>query len=229
VTVLTEARPHLSLVQPAPHSHDSAVSAERLRIARELHDVVGHGLATISLQAGVATHVAEQRPQAALEALESIRSTSRFVLDEVRAILGQLRGDDGLDAPARGIGALSALVDATTNAETATSLQIVGRPRPLPLATDQAVYRITQEALANVLRHAHGSAARVCLTYERHRLVVTISNGEGGRPSEHAENSTGYGIRGMHERVRELGGELQASARPDGGFEVRASLPFVHR
>jgi signal transduction histidine kinase len=227
--VLTEAHPHLSLAQPAAGLHDTAVSAERLRIARELHDVVGHGLATISLQAGVATHVAGERPEAALEALESIRSTSRFVLDEVRAILGQLRSDETVDAPARGIGGLSALVAATTNAGTRTALETLGRPRPVSVAVDQAVYRIVQESLANVLRHAYGAAARVSVAYERRRLVVTVRNDGAGRPSELAERSTGYGIRGMHERVVELGGELQANDRPDGGFEVRASLPFAHR
>ena len=225
--MLNEARPQLSLVHPAPR--ESAAGAERLRIARELHDVVGHGLATISLQAGVATHVAAEKPEAALEALESIRGTSRLVLDELRAILGQLRDDDAVAEPARGIGALPALVAATRQAGTHTSLEIEGRPRPLPLAVDLAVYRIVQEALANVLRHAYGAKAFVSVAYEERRLVVTVRNDGAGRASELAERSTGYGIRGMHERVAELGGDLETNIAVGGGFEVRAALPFARR
>jgi signal transduction histidine kinase len=225
--VLQEARPHPSAAQTAPFD-DSGIYAERLRIARELHDVVGHGLATISLQAGVATRVGEERPEVVLDALRTIRETSRFVLDEVRGILCQLR-DDAIAEPARGIGALRRLVDATTNAGTRASLHVNGRSRPLPLAVDQTAYRIVQEALANVLRHAHGAATDISIEYEARRLVVTVENDGAGRPSELAEGSTGYGLRGMGERVSELGGELETGPSPDGGFRVRASLPFVRR
>jgi signal transduction histidine kinase len=208
---------------------DAAVYTERVRIARELHDAVGHSLATISLQAGVAAHVAEQHPEAALAALESIRATSREVLDEIRAILGQLREDDAVAEPARGIGTIDALVEATRNAGVRLMFEIVGRSRPLPLIVDQAAYRIVQESLANILRHAYGAAAYVAVAYEQDRLVVTVENDGAGRPSGLAANSTGYGLRGMRERACQLGGDFEATANTDGSFLVRALLPFTPR
>jgi signal transduction histidine kinase len=204
------------------------VAAERLRIARELHDVVSYGFATISLQAGIAAHIAETQPEQAVEALQVIRDASRDVLGELRAILGQLRADDGSAEPARGIGRLSALVEQTTRAGMEVSVRVVGRPRPVPVELDIAVYRIVQEALTNVLRHAPGAAARVLVTYEPRGVRVTIENdGSIGRagPSE----GSGYGIVGMRERATALGGELDASSLPDGGFCVHAHLPIGRR
>jgi signal transduction histidine kinase len=207
----------------------AAVHTERVRIARDLHDAVGHSLATISLQAGVAAHIAEQRPEAALAALESIRTTSRDVLDEIRAILGQLREDDAVAEPARGIGTIDALVEATRNAGVRLTSTIVGRSRPLLLIVDQTAYRIVQESLTNILRHAYGATAYVAVAYEQDRLVVTVENDGTGRPSGLASNSTGYGIRGMRERARQLGGDLEATAHTDGSFRVQALLPFRPR
>jgi signal transduction histidine kinase len=186
---------------------------------------VGHGLAAISLHAGAAARTAGAHPDAALAALESIRATSRSVLDELRAILGQLREAHESGAPARGIGTLGALVAATSDAGVSTALQIVGPTRPVALALDQAAYRIVQEALANALRHACGSKADVFVEYYRSRLVVTVENGPGGQPSE-LPPSTGYGLCGMRERVAELGGTLETAPTNRGGFRVSASLPF---
>jgi signal transduction histidine kinase len=147
------------------------------------------------------------------------------VLDELRGILGQLREAQEGGAPARGIGTLDALVAATRDAGVRTSLQIVGPTRPVALALDQAAYRIVQEALANALRHAYGSSADVFVEYHSSRLLVTIENGPGGQPSG-LPPSTGYGLRGMRERVAELGGTIEVASTEGGGFRVRASLPF---
>jgi signal transduction histidine kinase len=205
------------------------VDAERLRIARELHDVVAYGFATISLQAGVAAHVGKERPEQALVALEAIRIASRDVLGELRAILGQLRQDDAAPEPARGIGTLAALADTTTNAGVPTSVHVSGRPRPVPLAVDQAVYRIVQEALTNVLRHARGATASVSVVYEQSRLVISVRDNGAGEANELVGHGSGYGIVGMRERAVALGGALTAGPRPQGGFRVDASLPFLAR
>jgi signal transduction histidine kinase len=220
------------LVRAEPIAEDDArrlVKAERLRLARELHDIVAFGFATIALQAGVATHLAAARPEQALESLQAIRTASRDVLDDVRAILGQLREDDEASEPARGIGRLEALVESTSSAGVLTSVQISGRPRPLPVALDLAVYRIAQEALANVLRHSPGATASVSIVYQRDCLRVTIEDDGLGQASEFAAEGSGYGIVGMQERARALGGELEAGPRPGRGFRVHASLPFLGR
>jgi signal transduction histidine kinase len=202
------------------------VRAERLRIARELHDVVAYGFATISLQAGVAAHVADERPEQARAALEAIRTASSDVLREMRAILGQLRQDENAPEPARGIGTLAALAETTTRAGVPTSLAVSGRPCPVPVAVDQAVYRIVQEALANVLRHARGAAASVSVVYRTRSLAVTIENDGTGQPAEFAGQGSGYGLVGMRERALALGGGLTAALRPEGGYSVHASFPI---
>jgi signal transduction histidine kinase len=205
------------------------VEAERLRIARELHDVVSYGFATISLQAGVAAHVADSRPEQAVEALHAIRSASREVLDEMRAILGQLRADGDAAEPARGIGRLNVLAERTSSAGVQTSVRVSGRPRPISLEHDLAVYRIVQEALANTLRNSPRAMAWVSVEYEQRRLVVTIEDNGIGSSDEAATQGSGYGIVGMRERADALGGTVEAGPRPGGGFRVRASLPFVRR
>ena len=218
--------------QPRLITEDEAhrlVDAERLRLARELHDVVAFGFASIALQAGVATHRAEARPELAVDALETIRTASRDVLDEIRAMLGQLRDDESATEPARGIGRLGALAETARKAGIATSIEIVGRPRPPPLAVDLAVYRIVQEALANTLRHSPGAGVSVAVVYEQAGLRVTIEDDGLGRPGELVPKGSGYGILGMHERVEALGGELEAGPRPNLGFRVSAWLPFRAR
>jgi len=202
---------------------------ERRRLARELHDVVAFNFATIALQASVAVHVADERPDQALEALQAIRAASRKVLREMRAVLGQLRDDDEAPEPARGIGQLERLAESTSRAGVETSVHISGQPRPVPVSVDLSVYRIVQEALANVLRHSPGATASVSVAYEQRRLVVTIEDDGTGTPGEFAEEGSGYGIVGMRERAHAVGGELEAGPRLDRGYCVHASLPFLGR
>lgn len=208
---------------------DRLVREERLRLARELHDIISFGFATIAMQAGVASHVAESRPEQAVEALQAIRTASRDVLDDIRAVLGQLREDDDAAQPARGIGQVGALVESAARAGVDASVLVLGRPRPVPLEVDQTVYRIVQEALANVLRHAPGAAALVTLSYESGYLDVTIQNDRTRRPGDRADESSGYGIIGMRERARAVGGDVEAGPLPGLGFRVRATIPFRAR
>lgn len=208
----------------------SRIEAERLRIAQELHDVVAYGFATISLQAGVAAHVLEKRPDQVVDALQAIKEASKEALEELRAILGVLRHADGPRGPAPGLRELDALVLTTSRAGVPTEMNISGLPRPLPAAVDRAAYRIVQEALANVLRHAGPATASVSIVFERDRLVISVEDdgvGDEGR-SEQVEQVSpgfGYGIAGMRERALALGGELEVGPRSEGGFFVTASLP----
>jgi signal transduction histidine kinase len=209
---------------------DSLIRAERLRIARELHDVVAHSFAAISLHAGVAEHVKDDRPEQVGEALRAIKAVSGEAARELRAIVGMLRRvDDGQPAAAsRGVGGLDALAATTTSAGVPTRVAISGRPRPLLAAVDQAAYRIVQESLTNVLRHAGPASASVRVAYEPGRLVIeVVDDGHARGASDGADApGTGHGIAGMRERARALGGHLEAGERTGGGFRVRASLPF---
>ena len=210
---------------------DSLLHAERLRIARELHDVVAHSFAAIALHAGVAEHVKDDRPDQVGEALRAIKAVSGEAARELRAILGVLRHVDDGDLPAtsRGVGGLDALAATASSAGVPTRVTISGRPRPLLAAVDQAAYRIVQESLTNVLRHAGPARASVRVAYERDRLVVEVVDDGHPRGAGDAGGSpgTGHGIDGMRECAAALGGELEAgrggAAR---GFRVRASLPF---
>jgi signal transduction histidine kinase len=230
-SLLRETKP-LQLVQSAPVEQDEMpllVRAERLRLARELHDIVSFGFATIAMHAGIAAHVADERPEQAAEALRAIRTASRDVLDDVRAVLGQLRDDDAAFEPARGIGSLDRLAQGTSAAGVRTSLTIHGQPRPVPVAVDQTVYRIVQEALANVLRHSPGASASVSVVYEQRCLVVTIEDDGATDGSEPSSEGCGYGLVGMRERAEALGGDVHAGPTAAGGFRILATLPFLPR
>jgi signal transduction histidine kinase len=224
---VTANAPHR--VVPAGGS-DSLLHAERLRIARELHDVVAHSFAAIALHAGVAEHVMDDRPDQVGEALRAIKAVSGEAARELRAILGVLRRvDDGQPAAAsRGVAGLDALAATASSAGVPTRVAISGRPRPLLAAVDQAAYRIVQESLTNVLRHAGAASASVRVAYEPNRLVVEVV--DDGRAREAGDGGgspgTGHGIAGMRERALAFGGQLEAGKRPGGGFRVRASLPF---
>jgi signal transduction histidine kinase len=209
---------------------DSLLHAERLRIARELHDVVAHSFAAIALHAGVAEHVKEDRPEQVGEALRAIKAVSSEAARELRAILGVLRRVDDGEPPAtsRGVGGLDALAATASSAGVPTRVTISGRPRPLLAAVDQAAYRIVQESLTNVLRHAGPANAWVRVAYEPDGLVAeVVDDGHaqevryGARPP-----GTGHGIAGMRERAVALGGQLEAGKRTGSGFRIRASLPF---
>jgi signal transduction histidine kinase len=201
--------------------------AERLRVAQEVHDVVGHGLAAIMLQADVALHLLPKQPEQAEAALTAISRTSRESLDELRATLGAVRrGDDPDDrSPAPGLARLAALVDRTRAVGVPVAVELTGPLTSLPTAVDLAAYRIVQESLTNVLRHAGPATASVSVALTDQDLTVSISDTGRGGPPDPAR--AGHGLAGMKERASALGGSLTAGPRPEGGFAVTATLPVV--
>jgi signal transduction histidine kinase len=203
---------------------------ERLRIARELHDVLGHTMATISVQAGVGLHVLEQRPGQAREALAAIKGICDDGLADVRTILGVLRADapdEEPRTPRNGLGRLTDLLDAAEAGGLRVQVDVDGEPGPVPAPVDLAAYRIVQEALTNVLRHADARAVRVVVEHEPSRLLLRIrDDGTTTGTTTGAGTPCGHGIDGMRERARALSGRLTAAPHPDGGFEVRAELPI---
>ena len=209
------------------------VDEERLRIARELHDVVSHTIGVISVQAGVAAHLLERRPDKAAESLAAIRQASDEALGELHAMLGVLRERDGDEggaplAPAPGLAELDTLVAQAAGAGLEVRVSRQGEPGRLPPAVDLAAYRVVQESLTNVVRHAGASRAEVTVTSHDGRIdVEVVDDGRGG--SGNGSVGAGQGIPGMRERARALGGTLEAGPRPGGGFQVRASLPVGGR
>jgi signal transduction histidine kinase len=205
-----------------------AVDAERLRIARELHDVVAHTMATINVQAGVAGHVIDQEPEQAAQALEAIKLASKEALRELRGILNVLRQADEQDptAPAPRLAELTAMIGGVTGAGLPTTVTIHGEPRPLSPTVDLAAYRIVQESLTNALRYAGPATATVTLSYDHDHLdLEVVDDGRAGRTG--APEAAGHGLAGMRERATAAGGTVQAGPRPDGGFRVHARLPFA--
>jgi signal transduction histidine kinase len=212
------------------------VDEERMRIARELHDVVSHTIGVISVQAGVASHLLHRRPDKAADSLAAIRQASDEALGELHAMLGVLRegsGDSGPAplTPAPGLAELDALVALAAGAGVEVTVLLEGEPRRLPPAVDLAAYRVVQESLTNVVRHAAASRAEVTVTHGDDRVVVVevTDDGKGVEPPSASGNGHGggQGILGMRERARALGGSLEAGPRPGGGFRVRASLPVA--
>ncbi len=209
-------------------STQQAITEERLRIARELHDIVAHNLSLITVKASVAAYVADARPDEAKEALQVIETTSRGALTEMRHMLGVLRLDDAAQAtlaPAPGVDGLSALVQRTREAGVAVELTVLGDQR-LPDGVGLAVYRVVQEALTNVVKHAARGrcAVTVEVTATEARVDVVDDGGESLEPEP--GRPAGHGIVGMRERVTLYGGTLSAEPRASGGFRVHAILPF---
>jgi signal transduction histidine kinase len=207
------------------------VDEERLRIARELHDIVAHSMATINVQAGVAQHVLADNPAAAREALQAIRQSSKDGLRELRAILNVLRQADEGDPtqPAPGLGQLDSLIANADNAGLAVTLRQSGESTPdLPPAVDLAAYRIVQESLTNVIKHAGPAAtATVSLRHAGSGLEIEVTDtglGPGPGPMASCE---GHGLIGMRERAASVGGSLKSGPGPEGGYRVFALLPVA--
>ena len=197
---------------------------DRIRIARELHDVVAHGLSLIAVQAGVAGWVAESQPAEAARALASIEEISRGALREMRALLGVLRVEDDVAAdlePAHGLADLPALADRVTAAGIKVTLDVRGEPRDLLPGLDLAAYRVAQEALTNVIKHSGAASCQVTIRYEAEAVGLEIT--DDGRGT--AGSRDGHGIKGMRERVALYDGTFQAGPGPEGGFTVTARFP----
>ncbi len=202
-----------------------AVQDERVRIARELHDVVAHHVSAISVHAAGAQEIVVADPQRAKAALSAIQQASREALVEMRSMVGVLGADtDSVDAPQPGLAELSTLVDRGRAAGLEISLFIQGRPPSLGQGVDLSAYRIAQEALTNILKHAPGAHADIAIRYTPDAVELTVRNdGDGGRA--HASSEGGRGLVGMRERVALFNGVLEAGPTAGGGFLVHVVLP----
>ncbi|WP_420077219.1 sensor histidine kinase [Streptomyces sp. JL3001] len=231
----------------------AAVSAERDRIARELHDIVSHNVSLMVVQAGAAREVMGTMPDEASAALRAVEDAGRGAMTDLRHLLGLLApspsGEDddtetGADdrasaadlAPQPGMDRLGQLVDRVSFAGLPVEVRISGEPRPLPQGIDVTAYRIVQEALTNALRHGDGGKAEVTVRYADHALRVEVLNTgpsvltggapQGPRPVPRHRDGTGRGLMGLRERVAVYGGDLDARRRLGGGYRVRARIPL---
>lgn len=218
-----------SIEQRAAQDTRRLIDEERLRIARELHDVVAHTMATINVQAGVAAHLLADRPEEpAAEALKAIKEASKDGLRELRAILNVLRQADEADPtqPAPGVAELDVLTTSAGRAGLPTTLTIKGVPRRMPAAVDLAAYRIVQESLTNSIRHAGAATAAVTLDYAGAELRVEVVDTGRGSTGTLTGQGGGHGLIGMRERASSVGGLVEAGPGPSGGFRVAARLPL---
>jgi signal transduction histidine kinase len=204
---------------------------ERMRIARELHDVLAHNISLINVQAGVALHLMDEQPGQSRSALVAIKQASNDALGELRSVLDVLRqGDEAPPrAPASGLAQLDSLVAGAEATGLNVRARVEGTPRPLPAGTDLAAFRIVQESLTNVTRHAGPATTTVLLAYGEKDLTIQVDDdGRGVEPPSVAgiPLRPGRGLAGMRERVAALGGELTTGPRPGGGFRVQARLPL---
>jgi len=205
----------------------AAVQEERARIARELHDVVAHDVSVMVVQAAAAKRIVEREPDRGEEAIVSIEGTGREALAEMRRLLGVLRrGDEDLAlAPQPSLSRVDALLARTRAAGLDVALERSGDDAPLPAGVDLAAYRVVQEALANVVRHAGAEHATVRLTYDPRAVVVEVV--DDGRGAADGGGKAGHGLIGLRERVDLYGGDFEAGPRAEGGFGVRARLPVA--
>jgi signal transduction histidine kinase len=203
------------------------VAEERLRIARELHDVLAHTIAAITVQAGLALEVLDDSPAEARSALGAIRAARRAAMAELKATVGMLRaGDDGtaLRSPPPGLDQLDQLFALVRDAGLRIDVAVTGEARPLPAAIDRTAYRIVQESLTNVVRHAGATCVSVAIGYQPAALTIGVAdNGRG--PGSGQPTQQGHGLVGMTERAVMFGGWLKAGPQPGGGFLVQAQLP----
>ena len=245
IAIANRAYVHSARVQAARQAALDAqrrVDEERLRIARELHDVVAHTMATITVQAAAASQLLRDRPDEAAESLKAIRAASKDGLRELRAILDVLRtatgGDEAADPtqPTPGLSRLDALVSGVRAAGLPVTVTVTGRPRDLPAVTNLSAFRIVQEALTNTLRHAGPATAAVTIDYGPAALRVEVTDTGLGLTGSAAEaayaafviggGGPGHGLRGMRERAAAAGGTIDAGPGPAGGFRVAAMLPL---
>ncbi len=205
-----------------------AVTAERGRIARELHDIVAHAISVIAVQADAATKLLRHDPSRAREPLDTVQATARGALAEMRQLVGLLRENEaGANAPLEpqpGVADLDRLIDDAERSGLAVKLEIDGERRSLPPSLDLAAYRIVQEGLTNVRKHAGAADAQVSIRYERDRLDIVVRD-NGRLPT--AIGGGGHGLLGVRERVVLLGGQLEAGLASDGGFVLHARLPLT--
>ena len=205
------------------------VAEERLRIARDLHDVVAHHIAVINVHAGLAGHTIRTRPEQAEASLGLVRQAAQTILGELATILSVLRqnGDAGAPTePVRGLSQLAELLDSVAAAGLRVEHRRIGTERPLPATIDQAAYRIVQEALTNAHKHGTGQVAGLCIEYRPDAVVLDIDNA--APPAVAPAGAAGHGLIGMHERVHAVGGTVTAG--PAGGrFHVHAVLPVAAR
>ncbi|MGK4581809.1 sensor histidine kinase [Kitasatospora sp. HPMI-4] len=226
---MRQSRDHAEML--GAHAATQAVTAERLRIARELHDMVAHSIGIIALQSGAARRVIDTQPARAREALGEIETASRETLSGLRRMLGALRqgeSDTGAEeVPLHrmpGLADLDRLAAATTAAGVRVDVHWQGERRALPPDVDLSAFRIVQEAVTNVVRHAGSGSCQVSIDCREDELAIEIVDGGRGRGSG-TDTGTGYGLAGLRERVALLHGEFSAGPRPEGGFQVAARLP----
>lgn len=204
--------------------------AERITLARELHDVVSYAIAAISLQAGVGLHVLADAPEQAAESLQAIRTTSKDALHELRALLaGLLEEDHAVEQSEPSLTSrLESLAATVTGAGIPTHFQVFGPPRPVSARLAKALYRVAQESLTNVLRHSNATCAEISLNFEHTGVFIEIMD-DGDGDDQATSPGSGLGIAGMRGRVESLGGCLEASRSEVRGFRVWAWLPAPGR
>jgi len=211
----------------AEQAAERAVAEDRLRIARELHDSIAHSMGVIAIKASIAVHVAEKRPEELRDALEAIETTSKGALAEMRHLLGVLRTGEGaqIAAPA-GVGALPELTRQVTTAGVVVDLVLHDIER-LPAALELPVFRIVQEALTNVVKHAAPTRCSVTVSAEKGRVRVEVCDDGPPPTATRQPGPAGHGLVGMRERIAAYGGTFGAGARPEGGFRVSALIPYA--
>jgi signal transduction histidine kinase len=206
-------------------------SEERLKIAREVHDVLAHHVSLINVQSGVALHLIDEQPEQARQALAAIKQSSKEVLVELRNILGVLRdagteeGDSAPRQPVASLDQLDRLLERMREAGLPVRLEVTGQRRQLPSGVDAAALRIIQESLTNTYRHAGPTQAVVRLGYLPGELTIEVLDNGRGATAPGSSDGTGSGLGGMRQRAEALGGTLSAGSRPGGGFRVAATLP----
>jgi signal transduction histidine kinase len=213
--------------QEARHEAETAVLQERQRIARELHDVVAHHMSVIAIQAEAAPYKVAEPPPELAESFADIRASALEGLTELRRILGVLRTDPAAQvAPQPGLERLEEVVASARAGGLSVETSVTGEAPILPAGVGLSAYRILQESLSNVMRHAPGASVRVEIAYRPDLLRLQVRNDPGAEPSRVERAGGGHGLVGMHERAAMLGGELTAGPTADGGFVVTATLPL---